>query len=999
MSLRASARASTKSELNQLLDCNVDVGLSRQNVNKLHELYGFNRLEAEEESMHSKFLEQFKDPMILLLCASAVVSLLVGQWDDAISIMLAVLIVLIVAFVQEWRSEKSLALLNNLVPHQTTCLRDGQLQTVPADELVPGDVVVLNPGNRVPADVRLIEAIDLTVDESSLTGESEPVEKSDVGLTTLTGEGEGDDDPPLDELCNMAFMGTLVQGGRGRGVVVRIGVRTQFGKIFLLMQDQEKKRTPLQQSMDNLGANLSYASIAFIAVIVLIGWLRGYGLLEMFTLGVSLAVAAIPEGLPICTTVTLALGVIRMASKNAIVKRLPAVEVLGCTTTLCVDKTGTLTTNQMKVRCIRLPLERGEGDGEGGGKGGGSDGSSSSENLGEDLGRTEQHREVLRVGCVCSNASLSSEESGSRSGTGVGTGTGTGTGTDGGVLGSPTEAAFVRAGRELKIWNVKEESDWRKRRTHEMPFSSKDKWMGVQTGGGRSSDTYAKGAVEKMLMRCSHVHPHQKERCELTSEDRTKIQIQASAMERRGYRVLACASSSSSNARQQQQHGTYEHLTFVGLVGLSDPPRASSRATIQRLRNYGVRTIMMTGDARGTALAIAKEVGIVSGEGSSLMDNTSSSSSSSSTSSVELGGEGDIRSMSGSDLDGALSSTSSEEEKERIHLEILRDGGCRVFYRMAPRHKKVVVGAFQKNQDVVAMTGDGVNDAPALQMADIGIAMGIAGTDVSKEAADMILIDDELATICVAIEEGKCIFFNIRNFLKFQLSTSFAALFIVALATILGLPTPLNAMQILWINIIMDGPPAQSLGVENVDQDVVLLPPRKKNEAVVDRELLRNAVLSAIVVSVGTLWMYSSVMLDGEVTRRDTTLTFTTFVMFDLFNALSCRSQSKSIFQIGFFTNTSFLVAVGLSLLGQLLVIYFSPLQAIFHTEGLAFTDLIWIMLLSSTVFWIDEVRKFLRGSAYLEQLCGGGGTRRVGGSGYSRIHGSERSFGERRTV
>ena len=967
MSLRASARASTKSELNQLLDCNVDVGLSRQNVNKLHELYGFNRLEAEEESMHSKFLEQFKDPMILLLCASAVVSLLVGQWDDAISIMLAVLIVLIVAFVQEWRSEKSLALLNNLVPHQTTCLRDGRLQTVPADELVPGDVVVLNPGNRVPADVRLIEAIDLTVDESSLTGESEPVEKSEVGLTTLTGVGEGDDDPPLDELCNMAFMGTLVQGGRGRGVVVRIGVRTQFGKIFLLMQDQEKKRTPLQQSMDNLGANLSYASIAFIAVIVLIGWLRGYGLLEMFTLGVSLAVAAIPEGLPICTTVTLALGVIRMASKNAIVKRLPAVEVLGCTTTLCVDKTGTLTTNQMKVRCIRLPLERGEGDGdgEGGGKGG--------ENLGEDLGRTEQHREVLRVGCVCSNASLSSEESGSRSGTTV---------TDGGVLGSPTEAAFVRAGRELKIWNVKEESDWKKRRTHEMPFSSKEKWMGVQTGGGgRNSDTYAKGAVEKMLMRCSHVHPHQKERCELTSEDRTKIQIQARAMERRGYRVLACASLSSSNAtRQQQQHGTYENMTFVGLVGLSDPPRASSRATIQRLRNYGVRTIMMTGDARGTALAIAKEVGIVGEEGSSL-----------STSSVELGGEGDIRSMSGSDLDGALSSTSSSEEKERIHLEILRDGGCRVFYRMAPRHKKVVVGAFQKNQDVVAMTGDGVNDAPALRMADIGIAMGIAGTDVSKEAADMILIDDELATICVAIEEGKCIFFNIRNFLKFQLSTSFAALFIVALATILGLPAPLNAMQILWINIIMDGPPAQSLGVENVDQDVVLLPPRKKNEAVVDRELLRNAVLSAIVVSVGTLWMYSSVMLDGEVTRRDTTLTFTTFVMFDLFNALSCRSQSKSIFQIGFFTNTSFLVAVGLSLLGQLLVIYFSPLQAIFHTEGLAFTDLIWIMLLSSTVFWIDEVRKFLKGS--------GGGTRRVGGSGYSRIHGSERSFGERRTV
>ena len=509
--MRQAALATNKEDLNHLFSCNIDVGLTHSEVRHRRANHGFNRLEAEEESLTSKFLEQFKDPMIGLLCASAVVSLVVGQWDDALSIMLAVLIVLIVAFVQEWRSEKSLALLNNLVPHQTTCLRDGQLQTLPAEELVPGDVVVLDPGNRVPADIRLIESINLEVDESSLTGESELAHKTDRPCLNLSGTTE---DPPSEELNNIVFMGTLVRAGRARGVVVHIGVKTNFGKIFLLMQDQEKKRTPLQESMDRLGASLSYGSVGFIALIVLVGWLRGFALLEMFTLGVSLAVAAIPEGLPICTTVTLALGVIRMASKNAIVKRLPAVEVLGCTTVLCVDKTGTLTTNRMQVRSVVLPLLPLLV-----GQGAPPTGEQQAPGTMDDLAQlNELQIEVLRCGRICSNAKITSGASSSgASSSGASSGGADTTNTGGGVdiIGSPTETAMVRAAHDAGVTFYTGIQ-----RVHEMPFSSKDKWMGVQilenvkvqhgSGGGTTmkhvTTTYAKGAVEHMIMRCSHVN-------------------------------------------------------------------------------------------------------------------------------------------------------------------------------------------------------------------------------------------------------------------------------------------------------------------------------------------------------------------------------------------------------------------------------------------------------------------------------------------------------------
>jgi P-type Ca2+ transporter type 2C len=689
MSLRQAAQAATKSDLNNLFKCDVDAGLTYTEVSRRQKMHGFNRLEAEEESMPSKFLEQFKDPMIGLLCVSAVVSLAVGQWDDAISIMLAVFIVLVVAFVQEWRSEKSLALLNNLVPHQTTCLREGQLREVSAEQLVPGDVVVLNPGNRVPADLRLIEAINLEVDESSLTGESELVPKTDQVVMNLN------DDPPLEELKNIVFMGTLVRAGRARGIVVHVGVKTQFGKIFLLMQDQEKKRTPLQKSMDDLGATLSYASVGFIALIVLVGWFRGFALLEMFTLGVSLAVAAIPEGLPICTTVTLALGVIRMASKNAIIRRLPAVEVLGCTTILCVDKTGTITTNEMKVRAVVLPLISSKEE------------TKKLTTLDHLNSLNEMQLELLNVGRICSNAKISRAK-------GSNTENDTNQFLNGSIdssigevdiIGSPTETAIVRAAHDAGVsfyTGIK--------RIHEIPFSSKDKWMGVQiidtqrTNGNIT--TFAKGAVEHIIMRCSHVNDRGIQRRTMLIQDRNVIIQQSEKMEKDGLRVLACACSKTISDIDgtdgvTSDKGVYNNLTFIGLIGISDPPRKGSKPTIDQLKKYGVQTIMMTGDAKGTALSIAREVGILED-----VDDSEDSEKKMSGVVAELGiVTPSCSSMSGSDLDALADGGKSNEEIIRC---------CRVFYRMEPRHKQVVVAALQKNKEVVAMTGDGVNDAPGI---------------------------------------------------------------------------------------------------------------------------------------------------------------------------------------------------------------------------------------------------------------------------------------------
>nr|CAD7427490.1 unnamed protein product [Timema monikensis] len=764
-------------EVSARLRVDLRSGLGWREAELRRQLAGYNELTVrEEEPTWKKYIEQFKNPLIMLLLASAFVSVCMKQFDDAVSITVAIIIVVTVAFIQEYRSEKSLEELTNL--------RESQLETFLARNLVPGDIVHLNVGDRVPADIRLFEAIDLAIDESSFTGETEPASK----LTSPVLKNNGHTAKK-----NIVFMGTLVRCGNGKGIVVSTGEKSEFGEVFKMMQAEEAPKTPLQKSMDILGTQLSFYSFCIIGLIMVLGWIQGKPILDMFTIGVSLAVAAIPEGLPIVVTVTLALGVMRMAKQNAIVKKLPTVETLGCVNVICSDKTGTITKNEMTVTVIVT-----------------SDGY------------------LAEVGCVCNNAVINGEV----------------------LLGQPTEGALLACGMKNK---------------EEIYF--------------------VKGALEKILQQCTKylsngsLHP-------LNSKKEQDYLAEAYEIGRKGLRVVGMARGSS-----------LQDLIYVGLVGICDPPRPNVRESIQTLMQSGVKVALVTGDAQETATAIASMVGL---------DTLHS------------------QVLSGDQID-----TMTDHQLEQIV------GNVSVFYRVTPRHKLCIVKAFQRNGSIVGMTGDGVNDGVALKKADIGIAMGKNGTDVCKEAADMILINDDFSTIIAAIEEGKGIFYNIRNFVRFQLSTSIAALSLIALATLMGIPNPLNAMQILWINIIMDGPPAQSLGVEPVDKDVIKQKPRNVKEPMITRSLIINVLLSAWIIICGTLWVFKKEMSDNIITPRDTTMTFTCFVFFDMFNALSCRSQTKSIFSIGLLSNRMFLLAVTLSVVGQLLVIYFPPLQMVFQTEAL----------------------------------------------------------------
>lgn len=874
-----SAAMMTVDEVVKHLRVDTKWGLNEHQVIERRKMHGWNEFDIkEDEPLWKKYLGQFKDPMILLLLASALISVIMKQYDDAVSITVAITIVVTVAFIQEYRSEKSLEELNKLVPPTCYCLRNGKLEKFLARELIPGDVVHLSVGDRIPADLRLVEAVDLHIDESSFTGETEPAVKCSEIIEQADGEVARD---------NIAFMGTLVRCGNGKGVVITTAENSEFGEVFKMMQAEESPKTPLQRSMDSLGKWLSFYSLCLIAVIMLIGWIQGRDLLEMFTIGVSLGVAAIPEGLPIVVTVTLALGVMRMAKKRAIVKKLPIVEALGCVNVICSDKTGTLTKNEMTV--TRLFTSNSD-VGEVTGVGYNSDGCVLVNGVPISADTHPCVSALAEVGVLCNNAKIQDDT----------------------LLGQPTEGALVALAMKLHMETAPKFYE----RIAEQAFSHEQKWMSVTCK--RKDDVsgtpiiFVKGATERVLALCTTYLTSNGDN-PLTANEVNRFVTQATNMGATGLRVLAMAKGTE-----------LKNLSFVGIVGIIDPPRQNIQDTIDVLQKAKIKVNMITGDAKETALAISRRIGI------------------------QMDGK---KCMSGEEVDA-----SDVDQLSAIIPEVS------VFYRASPKHKLKIVKALQLTGKVVGMTGDGVNDAVALKKADVGIAMGTTGTDVCKEAADMILVEDDLTTILAAIEEGKGIFYNIKNFVSFQLSTSIAALSLIAISTLVKLPNPLNAMQILWINIIMDGPPAQSLGVEPVDPDVIRQPPRKMTEPILSKGLLIRVLLSASIIVTGTLCVFWREMQDNEVTPRDTTMTFTCFVFFDMFNALSCRSQKKSIFQIGFHTNKVFLISVGASILGQLLVIYFPPLQAVFQTEALTIIDLLFLLGITSSVFVFSEILKiFLR--------------------------------------
>ncbi|KAH7006093.1 hypothetical protein EDB82DRAFT_421229 [Fusarium venenatum] len=979
----------TPSEAAANLRTSLTVGLTpNEALTRLGD-YGPNEIPHDPpEPLWLRFIKQFQEPLILLLLVSAGTSLLLGNTDDAISITVAVTIVVSVGFIQEYRSEKSIEALNHLVPNHAHLVRgegkvsptgktptwppraddddsaltpgsvtpvsdilDATSSKVMASQLVPGDLVLFTTGDRIPADIRVTKAADLTIDASNLTGETEPVRVTAEARSRGFG-GYGLDKNQLprpaslapaehgdshgDGIHNIAYMGTLIKSGHGQGIVFATGGHTHFGTIATSVSGTESPRSPLQLSMDDLGSQLSKASFVVIGLISIVGWLQGKKILEIFTISISLAVAAIPEGLPIIVTVTLALGVHRMARHNAIVRRMPKVETLGSVNVVCTDKTGTLTTNHMTTTRMwyfgaQEPVEV----------------ESDNEDVGTSLESNQATLRVLRIGNIANDARLAQKytEHGQAATAVLSSTLGRDqVSTYTRWVGQPTDVAMLDLLDRFKEHDVRASIG---PRVSETPFSSERKWMGVTIGSEARSDkeyAYMKGSIEKVLAACDTYLEKDGREIVLDSSRRQEALQAAEAMAVKGLRVLAFASGDVSRTARNKStarstpgfdrsespashapEDIYKNLTFAGLVGMRDPPRPGVGRSIRRLMRGGVKVIMITGDAETTALAIGKQLGMTI---AAPMGHTSGQNA---VKPVLRGDEVDR--MSEADLAQAMQHTT-------------------IFARTNPDHKLKIIRALQSRGDIVAMTGDGVNDAPALKKADIGISMGRHGTDVAKEAADMILTDDDFSTILRAIEEGKGIFNNIQNFLTFQLSTSAASLALVFICTCFGFKSPLNAMQILWINIIMDGPPAQSLGVEKVDPDVMTKPPRRRGDPVLTRKLIQRVLTSAAIITVGTMLIYRREMVaDGQVTRRDTTMTFTCFVFFDMFNALSCRSESKSILrgEIGVLSNNLFNWAVALSIAGQLLVIYFPWLQETFQTEALGFFDLVRLVFLCST--------------------------------------------------
>ncbi|KAK0195989.1 Ca-transporting ATPase [Armillaria mellea] len=854
-------------------------GLLKADIPNLLGTHGYNEFSvATPEPILLKFVKTiYESPLILLLCASATISAVIGNIDDAVSITIAVLI----------RSEKSLEALNKLVPHHCHVIRERETLHVLANELVPGDIVTFSTGDRIPADLRMVSCVDVEIDESSLTGETVARQKSTEACVGPTPAALAD------RTC-IAYMGTLVRNGRGTGVVIATGTDTEFGTIFTMMQDVEEKRSPLQLSMDELAQKLSMISFGVIGLICLIGVLQKRSWLEMFTIGVSLAVAAIPEGLPIVTTVTLALGVQRMAHRKAIVKKLHSVEALGSVSVICSDKTGTLTKNEQTV------IEAYSVD------------------------------EVIQL----DNEASPTLPSAVRMAIDIGALSGT---DDGSFVGQSTDVALLNVLYQVGLPDRRTTFQ----RLSEKPFNSEHKYMAVSgihqdaSSSGREL-CYLKGSIDVVLDRCKFYYVNDESTPALDQKARNVILSKAKATASRGLRVMAMAygygsvhltttaavngnamlPSAPPTRTSSPAPGSF-NMVFAGFQAMLDPPRKGVSDSIALLQAGGVQVVMITGDAEETALSIARKLGLkISSDGSGCLTGA------------------------------AIDRMSQEMLMERV-------GHVSVFARTTPRHKMAIVRAFQARGKIVAMTGDGVNDAPALKMADIGVSMGKSGTDVAKEAADVILVDDNFSTILPAVEEGKSIFHNIQNFLSFQLSTAAAALTLITLSTMLGLSNPLNAMQILFINILMDGPPSQSLGVDPVDPAVMRRPPRKKDASIITKRVLYRVLFSASIIVFGTLFVYMFALEDDKMSRREQTMTFTAFVFLDLVSAIQNRGLG-----CGLTHNKMLLTTVSVSAITQIALVYVPVMQSVFQTEGLRMDDLGVILGLAGTSMCLHECRR-----------------------------------------
>ena len=868
-------------------------GLTQREAEKRLGRIGPNLLKEEKKpSLISKFLEQFKDFMVLVLLGATVISFLLQEYSDALVIVIIVFLNACLGFFQEFKAEKSLEALKKLAAPSAHVLRGRESRTVSAREVVPGDIVYLEAGDKVPADVRLLEVTNLAVDESALTGESEAVNKNVLPLTGVRELSPGD-------LKNMAFMGTVVARGRGTGVVVATGMQTEMGKIAHMIQHTETEITPLQRRLASLGKILVTVCLVICAAVVALGIMRGEAVYKMFLAGVSLAVAAIPEGLPAVVTIALALGVQRMIKRKAIVRKLPAVETLGCATVICSDKTGTLTQNKMTVRQIYTGgnLYRVEGEGyDPHGK--------------IFLGSREVQpkkdsslRLLMGISALCSNARLT------RGSVSISSKWRSGKTSTWEIQGDPTEGALLVASAKGGFW--REEIEKRERRIEEFPFDSERKRMTVVYENlQKERKAYTKGAPDVILELCTHYLDNGRVRAldySLKKEIMKKNSSLASQALRNlafAYRDLPSDSKLSLNENQVERE-----LIFVGIMGMIDPPRPEVFPAVQKCRKAGIKTVMITGDHQNTALAIARSIDLIPPDG---------------------------KTVTGDDLN-RLSDRQLEERADQIY----------VYARVSPAHKLRIVRALKNRGHVVAMTGDGINDAPAVKEADIGIAMGISGTDVTKEAASLVLADDNFSTIVSAIEEGRNIYNNIRKFIRFLLSCNIGEIFTMFFALLIGLPLPLRPIQILWINLVTDGLPAMALGVEPPEKGIMKIPPRQKEEGIFARGLWQKILNRGSIIGLLTLVsFYAGFSATGELDRART-MAFVTLILLQLVHVFDCRSEHLPFWKVSLKTNLYLLGAVSISLGMLLAVIYWPFLQGIFRTTHLTAEEWFLVVVLS----------------------------------------------------
>jgi Ca2+-transporting ATPase len=885
-------------------------GLAPSEAERRLEKFGPNEIESGEGVSALEILwAQVKNPLVFVLVAAAAISLAAGKNADAIVIGVVIVINTLIGFFQEYRAEEALEKLKSQAALEAEVVRgcsDGGSECmemrIPTTEVVPGDIILLDAGAKVPADARLIEAVNLEVEEAMLTGESlsvrkttEPLEKKELAIAERT---------------NLVYGGTIVTNGRGHAVVYATGSETEMGKIATLIQETEKMESPLQRQTLDLGKKLGLLAVGVAALAIVLGLLRGLPLSEISLFALASAISSIPEGLPAVMSITLAVGVNRMAKRNAIIRRLQAVDTLGAATVICSDKTGTLTSNQMTVREIMADAKTIQVTGVG------------FEPKGRflrngklyDPTATPDLRLALHIGALCNNARLVQHQHEEGDPTWE-------------IRGDPTEGALVVAA--AKAGHHRERLEARYHRIDELPFSSDTKFMATFHQGQEGEIwVFVKGAPETILERTPEIRENAKVR-PMAESDLEHIQEENHRMAGEALRVLALAyqiiePDEVEAFKEALEYGHEADLIFVGLAGMIDPPRLEVPEAVERCKRAGIRVIMATGDHKITGAAIARDVGILEADGEVL-----------------TGAE--VAEMSDGELDKVMEDTS-------------------VFARVSPEHKHRIVASLQRLGHVVAMTGDGVNDAPGLQAAQIGVAMGITGTDVTKETAEMVLTDDNFTSIVNAVEEGRVVFQNVRKVVKFLLATNIGEDITLLSSLVLFASKGLiiTPVQILWVNLVTDGILDITLAMEPKESDVMDEPPRDPKARIINREVLQNILFVSVFMAVGTLWMFSRASDEVDL-RHAQTLAFTTMAMFQVFNSLNCRSRTKSVFELGFFKNPYLMGSIVLSIVLQLFAEYVPFMQRALGTVALSWQEWGIIILISSSVFVAEEARKLIR--------------------------------------